>query len=427
MNEFQKKIAAAEDRLKAILASAEESGGFTDEQTAEVTQLEADIAKLEADAKVAEDLKKRMASRTAPLPRKTTNTASVITKVRDAVEDDPKCGFKHDREFLSAVMTAGMTGQVDDRLKPLRSMAAGSDEFGEYSQAYGGFTIPEGFRPDPLMLGFDSDPTDQFTTKIPMANPTVRLNARVDKNHSSSVSGGMRVYRRAETEDVTASRSAMEQVTLNAHTLMGVSYATEELLSDSPISFAAIIANGFRDELAATKLQEKLRGTGVGQYEGILGAPCLITVSKEVGQTADTILYANVVNMLARAYRPQMWMANHNAMPTLMNMADAFGRFIWQPSAREGAPPTLLGLPVYFSEFASSVGDVGDLILANWREYLEGELQGLQSAESVHVRFLNNERAFRVTMRNDGRCWWRSALTPKYGSTLSPFVVLEAR
>jgi hypothetical protein len=54
--------------------------------------------------------------------------------------------------------------------------------------------------------------------------------------------------------------------------------------------------------------------------------------------------------------------------------------------------------------------------------------QPLQSAESLHVRFEYNERTFRFTMRNDGRCWWRSAITPKKSSTtLSPFVTLAAR
>ena len=55
------------------------------------------------------------------------------------------------------------------------------------------------------------------------------------------------------------------------------------------------------------------------------------------------------------------------------------------------------------------------------------DYNGETFAESVHVRFLNNERAFRVVARNAGRSWWRSALTPKNGDTLSPFVALGAR
>jgi len=52
----------------------------------------------------------------------------------------------------------------------------------------------------------------------------------------------------------------------------------------------------------------------------------------------------------------------------------------------------------------------------------------MSNAESVHVRFLNHERTFKFWMENDGRCWWRSAMTPKRSaSTLSPFVTLATR
>jgi hypothetical protein len=64
----------------------------------------------------------------------------------------------------------------------------------------------------------------------------------------------------------------------------------------------------------------------------------------------------------------------------------------------------------------------------NWSQYLEGTLQGLQSDESIHVRFLANERTFRFYLRNDGRGWWKSALTPRKGAnSLSPFVGLAER
>ena len=45
----------------------------------------------------------------------------------------------------------------------------------------------------------------------------------------------------------------------------------------------------------------------------------------------------------------------------------------------------------------------------------------------MHVRFLENETAFRVTMMNAGAHWWRSSLTPVNGSALSPVVYLQTR
>jgi HK97 family phage major capsid protein len=118
-------------------------------------------------------------------------------------------------------------------------------------------------------------------------------------------------------------------------------------------------------------------------------------------------------------------------MPQLMLLNQAVGTGglpVWQPSAREDHPDMLLGRPLYFSEYAKTLGDQGDLILANWEEYLEGTYQPMAQEESVHVRFVNHERAFKFYLRNAGLPWWKSALTPVYSSAkLSPFVVLDAR
>ena len=53
---------------------------------------------------------------------------------------------------------------------------------------------------------------------------------------------------------------------------------------------------------------------------------------------------------------------------------------------------------------------------------------GLEMAESVHVRFLYNEKTFRFMFPINGAPTWKSALTPANGSnTLSPFVSLATR
>jgi HK97 family phage major capsid protein len=165
----------------------------------------------------------------------------------------------------------------------------------------------------------------------------------------------------------------------------------------------------------------------------VINAPCLVSITKETGQDADSIVYENIIKMRARCWRYQdaIWLYNHDCLPQLMQLVMVIGTSgvpMWQTSAREGEPDMLLGRPAFPTEFCPTVGDAGDIILGNWSQYLEGTYQPLESAESLHVRFEYNERTFRFTMRNDGRCWWRSALTPKKStSTLSPFVVINAR
>lgn len=350
-------------------------------------------------------------------------------------KEELKKGFRTPREFISTVMDASMGKPMDPRLKSLRvtTKAAGSDEQLVANDPYGGYTVPPAFQPEILRLDPEEDPMGAMTRKIPMATPVVKINARVDKNHTTSVSGGLTVTRRPETVAGSATRMEFEQISLNAHNLFGVGIATEELLHDSPQSFAAIIASGFEDQFKYHIIGERIGGTGVGEYEGILTCPALITVDAEIGQDADTILFENVVKMRARCwnYSQAIWLANHDTLPQLMQMNQNVGLGgvpAWLPSAREDHPDILLGRPLIFSEYAKTVGDVGDLILGVWSEYLEGTLETLQNQESIHVRFLNHERVWKFWTRNAGAPWWRSPLTPKNSqATLSPFVVLAGR
>ncbi|MCK9569320.1 phage major capsid protein [Candidatus Pacearchaeota archaeon] len=439
------RIQKLEERKKALLTQSEsildKAAKEDREPTAEESMtLEANKTDLEAVAtKLKWETDLATFAQTAPIiqtggeggwPGDTIR--QIGTRVKAAFEDDPAKGFKSTREFFKAVVDAGPYGRTqDERLQFLAT--AGSDEAGTYSNSYGNFLVPASFYANLLTRAAETDPTIGRTTQIPMATPTVSIPARTDSTHTTSVSGGLAVYRRAETQAVTASRMTMEQVKLSAVPLMGLSYATEELLSDSAISFAALIEAGFRDEFGSKILNEKINGTGAGQYEGVINSPCTIAVSAETGQDADSIVYENVINMRSRCwgYQNAIWLYNHDCLPQLMQLVMTIGTSgvpMWQNSAREDRPDLLLGRPAYPTEYCSTLGDAGDLILGNWSQYLEGTYQPLESAESMHVRFEYNERTFRFLMRNDGRCWWRTYLTPKKSAvTLSPFVVIAAR
>lgn len=423
-------------------AEAEKVSALLDE----ADKVAAEIKTAERKAGLAERMKKADAFADEPEatrvpPAAGTETAKTAD-LKNRLEDDPKKGFKSHQEFLMAVIDNGERKGAsikDERLRHLsaarvdKSATAGSDEHGEYDDPRGGFLLPSGLSPTVLQLKPESDPISSRVTAVPMETTSIKIPARVDKDHTSSVSGGLTISRKAETVAMTPSRTQFEQVGLNAHSLFGGSYATEELLEDSPTSFAAIIAKGFADQFVHHLLGERIAGTGVGEFEGILNAPCLVTVSKEVGQGADTIYANNITKMRSRCwnYGDAVWIANHDTIPELAKLNVAVGtggNLIYMPSLREDMPDMLMGRPIVYSEYAKTLGDKGDLILGVWGEYLEGTYQPLRSAESIHVRFLNHERTFKFWMRNDARCWWRSALTPKNSTnTLSPFVVLEAR
>jgi len=424
----QKLELLAESRSPLDKARAEKRGLTAEESAAaDAAKKRLDVLAMDRDL-----LEQELETLTAAADVERGSLPASAISVKDGWEKDPKRGYESPKGVLLDILSATKTGKINPRLASLSAeprAAAGSDEHTTLNDPYGGFLIPKALMPGIKSIMPDSDPLAPLTTKVDMGGArTLKINARVDKDHSSSVSGGLRVYRRAETQTVSSSRTKFEQVELSVYELFGTTYATEELLAASPEAFSSLLGAFFSDEFAATVFEERLNGDGAGRYQGIANSPALVTVSKETGQAADTITFANIVKMIARCWRygESVWLANPTAYPQLRQMVQP-GSTI--PIFATGTPgiATLEGRPIYFHERLAALGDLGDIVLVNPREYLEAEVGGMQSADSVHVRFLEHERTFKFWMVNGGAGWWRSALTPKRGDTLSPFVYLQAR
>ena len=90
----------------------------------------------------------------------------------------------------------------------------------------------------------------------------------------------------------------------------------------------------------------------------------------------------------------------------------------------------LLGKPLNLTEHCQTLGTKGDIILADYGQYLVGQKAGggVSTASSIHLKFVEDEVAFRFTIRTDGQPWMLSKITPKHGSnSMSAFVALNTR
>lgn len=432
LKEINQKLADTKAAMLALHNSAK-GRKMTAEEDAKYAALKAEKVELEAlHAQETERL--ALEAETAGRGFDARRSAGQI-EVKDLSEDKP---YATHREFLADMMQETVSQRINPRLNGFRSnpdpyrATQGSDEQGVYSDPHGGYLVPSTVMAGLLTVSAEQDPLANLVTPVPMATEKVQLNARVDKSHSTSVSGGLTVSRRAETVDGASSRMQFEKVELNAHELFGVAHASERILEASPMSFMAILNAGFGDEFAANAINERLNGSGTGEFQGAIEAGCTISVSKETGQAAATIVKENIDKMAARCWRygQSVYLANHNTRPQLRSLVQIVGTggnavpyFTQNNSGQE----FLDGRPIFFTEFAKTLGTKGDLILGNWSQYLQGTYHGMRQAESIHVRFLANERTFKFWLMNDGAPWWRSALTPKNGDTLSPFVVLATR
>lgn len=427
------KIESLQKRRAAILendpAGSITDGILTQEELTLSAEIHAEVGLIDESIKAFE-----RAEASAPLRAATASKeVAIVLDEADKFAGLPDGGFSRgSAEFLMTVMTAGQGRGEDVRLKSRRSSgiqaAVGSDEQQEAGDTYGGYLVPETWATGLHTIPSELDPTVGRVTNVPMASPVVRLNSRVDTSHATSVAGGIVVARRAETAAATDSRMSFSQVTLNATWLGGVTFATEEVLADSAISLVSVIGQSYADAFQGKMLNEKIRGGGTSEPQGVIGAAATISVARE---TTSEINFADVLNMRSRCwgFGSAIWICNHSAYPALRQMVSGgtYPALVYQPSVVEGRPDSLEGRPIFYSEYASDFNAAGDLMLCDWSQYLWGTLGGMNSAESIHVRFVNAERAFRFSMRSDGQPWWAAPLTPAESSTtMSPYVILAA-
>jgi HK97 family phage major capsid protein len=135
--------------------------------------------------------------------------------------------------------------------------------------------------------------------------------------------------------------------------------------------------------------------------------------------------------MLPSSLGRAVWICSINTFPELATMALSVGTggsAIWLNNGAVGPPMTILGRPVIFTEKTPTLGTVGDICLVDFGFYLIGDRQVMSAMSSPHFKFQNDQTAYRIIERVDGRPWIQSAITPRNnGDTLSPFVALATR
>ena len=96
--------------------------------------------------------------------------------------------------------------------------------------------------------------------------------------------------------------------------------------------------------------------------------------------------------------------------------------------ATKGAPSTLLGYPVRFTEKNPRIGTVGDVLLIDPLYYLIGDRQATTVESTQFDMWRYDQTSWRVVHRVDGQPWLSAPLTYQDGTTqVSPFVMLGAK
>jgi len=409
-------------------AIAENRAMSTEEQT-KFDALEVEIKNLETTIANQEKIDARVKAQAEAEVEATTPVNTPL--FAQPKENKPK--WNSFGEMLKSVRDAAAPGaSIDKRL----FNATGSNEA---INSEGGFLVEDTFVNELLTKTYEMSQVASRTRSIPIGTNAngIRING-VDETSrvNGSRYGGVQAYWTSEAGTVTATKPKFKEISMKLDKLMALYYATDEVLTDA-VQLAAVVTDAFTNEIAFKIDDAFVNGTGAGNPLGILNSGALVTIAKEAGQVANTILFENIVKMWsrmwARSRQTAVWYINQDIEPQLMSMSLAVGTGgipVYLPAGGLSGQPfgTLLGRPVIPIEQTASLGDAGDIILADMSQYLKIDKGGVRADRSIHVQFLNDEEVFRFIYRVNGMPMWEKPLTPFKGTnTLSPFVTLAAR
>jgi HK97 family phage major capsid protein len=348
--------------------------------------------------------------------------------------------FDSTSEFFQAIWPRYETLKNSAALGRKRSRALQiQNSFGSEVPADGGFLIPEVLRSEILQVALEDAVVRPRAQVIPMDSLRVPIPMIDVTSNVSSVFGGVVCYWTEEAAQLVESQASFGRVVLDAKKLTGYAEVPNELLADAP-AFGSFFDTIFPRAIAWFEDIAFMTGTGVGEPLGFINCPASVQVPAQAGQSVNTIVWENIVNMYSRmlptALGRAVWICSIDTFPELATMALAVGTGggpVWMGNytdpGKSTPPVSILGRPVYFTEKTPGLGGTGDIAFVDLSYYLIGDRQIMQSMSSEHYKFQNDKTAFRVIERLDGRPWIQSAITPHNNSTntLTPFVQLAAR
>lgn len=346
-----------------------------------------------------------------------------------AILQDPRYGFQSYGGFAHAVMQAGVRGVIDQRLE---MVAAASTYGSEGNMQDGGFLVPPEFSREVFSHSLEEDAILPLTDDYPVEGNSLTFPRDETTPWGTD---GIRAYWAAEAAAATATKPKGSVATLRTSKLLALVPVTDELAQD---------ANAL-ERYIGRKTAESIRwktnlafwaGNGVGQPLGWFGHASQVSVAKETGQTAATVVADNVAKMYARIpganKRSAVWMMNDDVFPQIVTMKLG-DQPVWTPpnSGMKDAPAGfLLGRPIMLTQLCQTLGTQGDIAFVNWKGYrtITKAGAGIETATSMHLYFDAAQTAFRAMFRTDGQPAAASYITPNNGSSnLSHFVVLDTR
>jgi len=423
MSELQKKLKEISDELGKL----ETKEGRTAEDENRIDELIVEFKEVKDKAEKEESRKKELDE------IKRSMTEAVNMPPKPAIETGPEeSEFKSFGEFIQTVVynpsdprlvRRNITGKAGKEKRDLTFGTQGAvlipDQFisvirkvdmGEAIVRPRASVIPAGDIPD---QGVEMPALDQ-TAK-----------------NGSGLYGGIKVAWVEEGEEKDETDTDFKLIELDPKEVAGWIELTDKLLRNKA-GIETLLGTLFRGAISASEEIEFLAGVNPAtRPTGIIGHAGTISINRG---TANRILYADLVNMFASSFGlGAVWVAAKSALPQLMTMKDFEAAdsdapsLVFQPDARTGILGSLLGLQLLYTDLTPTIGNPGDLMLANFPYYLIKDGYGIEVRSDMgYTKFKSNRTILKAFWNVDGKPWLTAPITLRDSTTeVSPFVILD--
>lgn len=269
------------------------------------------------------------------------------------------------------------------------------------TEADGGFTIPKSFvnsviqklNKETLMRPLCSVMQTTNTTQIPVEGQRATFNWLTEAQAFSET-------------DVKFSKFE-----LAAHKCGGVIKLSTEILQDSGIDIESYVRGKMFDALNDLEEQAFLNGDGANKPTGVTnGLTAAVTTA-----AANAVTYEEVLELyysLEKGYRANAVFIVSDSFEKLLRLIkDGNNTPIWQQGLSAGAPNTLLGRPIYTSEYLPAVAkNVTPALFGDFKYYQIADRGTISLQRLNELYATNGQIGLLIQKRVDGKLTLQDAV-----------------
>ena len=339
--------------------------------------------------------------------------------VIEVIEDAPL--WKDVGDFLSAVRKASR-GNVDERL--YKGSGQGQEES---DNAEGGYLVEHRIGNEIYQACQQSSvllPKCDSMEIGPNANG-MKINQVLETQRSATtLFGGVRLYSPAEGAEKTAFIQSYAQVDIDLGKLCAVNYVTDELLQDRT-ALRSFIRGNVGQAFAWVIDDDILHSTTNTALVAIENHAATVQVTVAGANPTTAELMDMYTAMIPCSVPRAEWYMSLSQYAAVSQLESTAGIRLVVPNYTITPYGTLFGRPVNVIEQADVDANDTSIMFLDLSQYLVIRKGGIDEASSIHVKFLEDETAFRWTMRMGGSPKLASTVTLPDGSIVSPLVTRD--